>query len=450
MENIPTSADVVICGAGIAGVSIAYYLRQYGVKNVVIVDQDPPLSRTSSRSAECYRNWFSTSFMIEFMEHSIALMEKLAEKNGNSFHVNRRGYLYASFDAKGRQSHLEEWIKKKSAGLKGDVRFHYMDSTKYDPNEPPLTDEAPGVDWLLGNAAATAYPYLSPNLSSLIHVRRCGWLDAQQMGTYMYDDSHATFIPGRVTGLGQDKKGITDVILSDGSHINTRFFVCAAGPWVNEVATLLGHTLTLPIKNVLHEKLVFNDVEGILPRDAPMIICSPDKFQPQIGTNEEREIVQVEPAAGIYLRPEGRGQSVLVGWAYDQHLVASPIWPPKPNYHKEFRDVALIAAARLVKGFEIYTSQIQKLGKPFWGSDPHDGGYYAETEDKCFLIGPFEGVPGAFFVSGLGGLGVMASNAAGELAAQWVTGTALPDYADKLTMEYWKQCEGKRGEEPPL
>jgi glycine/D-amino acid oxidase-like deaminating enzyme len=52
-------AEVVICGAGIAGVSAAYHLTvHHGMKGVVLVDERPPLSLTSANSAECYRNWW--------------------------------------------------------------------------------------------------------------------------------------------------------------------------------------------------------------------------------------------------------------------------------------------------------------------------------------------------------------------------------------------------------
>ncbi len=38
-------AKVVICGAGIAGISAAYYLAaKHGFENVLLVDQDAPLA----------------------------------------------------------------------------------------------------------------------------------------------------------------------------------------------------------------------------------------------------------------------------------------------------------------------------------------------------------------------------------------------------------------------
>jgi len=58
------SKDFVICGAGIAGVSAAYFLSmRNGVKNVLLIDENPPLSLTSNHSTECYRNWCQAQVM---------------------------------------------------------------------------------------------------------------------------------------------------------------------------------------------------------------------------------------------------------------------------------------------------------------------------------------------------------------------------------------------------
>ena len=53
------TAEVVISGAGIAGVAAAYHLAvRRGIRSVVLIDERPPLSLTSDKSAESYRNWW--------------------------------------------------------------------------------------------------------------------------------------------------------------------------------------------------------------------------------------------------------------------------------------------------------------------------------------------------------------------------------------------------------
>jgi len=100
-----SSADVVICGAGIAGVAAAYYLSvKSGITNVALVDERPPLTLTSDKSTECYRNWWPGpgDAMVRLMDRSIDLMEELARESDNAFDLNRRGYVYVTASPQGK------------------------------------------------------------------------------------------------------------------------------------------------------------------------------------------------------------------------------------------------------------------------------------------------------------------------------------------------------------
>ncbi|MFZ0548609.1 MAG: FAD-dependent oxidoreductase, partial [Candidatus Promineifilaceae bacterium] len=93
--------DVVICGAGIAGVSAAYHLTvKHGIKDVLLIDERPPLTLTSDKSTECYRNWWPGpgDTMVRFMNRSIDLLEALADESDNFFGLNRRGYVFLTAD----------------------------------------------------------------------------------------------------------------------------------------------------------------------------------------------------------------------------------------------------------------------------------------------------------------------------------------------------------------
>jgi glycine/D-amino acid oxidase-like deaminating enzyme len=86
-----TNANVVICGAGIAGVAAAYYLSKLGVEGILLVDQGNPLSLTSDKSTEAYRNWWPgpDNAMIELMNRSIDLIEGFADESNISFESAR-------------------------------------------------------------------------------------------------------------------------------------------------------------------------------------------------------------------------------------------------------------------------------------------------------------------------------------------------------------------------
>ena len=57
-----------------------------------------------------------------------------------------------------------------------------------------------------------------------------------------------------------------------------------------------------------------------------------------------------------------------------------------------------------------------------------DGGYYCKTPENRPLIGPLP-IEGAYVVAALSGSGLMSAHASGELVANHVTGSKLPDYA---------------------
>jgi sarcosine oxidase subunit beta len=85
-----------------AGIAVAYHLTvRHGVRDVVLVDDLPPLSLTSDKSTECYRNWWPGpgDAMVALMNRSIDLMEEMARESENVFSLNRRGYLYATGQA---------------------------------------------------------------------------------------------------------------------------------------------------------------------------------------------------------------------------------------------------------------------------------------------------------------------------------------------------------------
>src|SRR5215475_10352371 len=130
-----SKASVVICGAGIAGVATAYHLAvRRGVGGVVLVDERPPLTLTSDKSAECYRNWWPGpgDAMVAVMNRSIDLLEELALESGNVFRMNRRGYLFATADA-ARGARLARAAEEAAALGAGPARFHGTARGGYEP-----------------------------------------------------------------------------------------------------------------------------------------------------------------------------------------------------------------------------------------------------------------------------------------------------------------------------
>ncbi len=182
------SADVVICGAGIAGVSTAFHLSAgLGAGDVVLCDPRPPLTLTSDKSTECYRNWWPNAPMVELINRSVELLDEWAAESGNVFNLNRRGYLYVTADPD-TAAGMETGAEEVSALGAGELRVHRgrADDPPYVPDLPPASPE--GADLFLDRALIRErFPYLTEKAAAALHVRRAGWFSAQQLGAHLLD-----------------------------------------------------------------------------------------------------------------------------------------------------------------------------------------------------------------------------------------------------------------------
>ena len=208
------TADVVICGAGISGISAAYFLSKAGIQNILLVDPRPPLSLTSDKSTECYRNWWPDREMLALMNRSIDLMEELTEQSGNVFHMNRRGYLYVTAD----ENKIEDL---KSASLRtsrlgaGELRVHSAETSTYLPAQPEGFRPSPdGADLLIGNELIRKYfPYLTKGAVAALHTRRAGWLSAQQLGIYLLETARSRGVRFASAGVSGVSAGLAAMSL---------------------------------------------------------------------------------------------------------------------------------------------------------------------------------------------------------------------------------------------
>ena len=439
------SANVVICGAGMAGVSAAYHLAvKQGAKKVLLVDERPPLTLTSDKSTEAYRNWWPgpDTAMVRFMNHSIDLLEELAYESDDYFHMNRRGYVFLTADQDHvpvmERSALE--ISQLGAGL---LRYHYgrSDDPPYPPFIPHGFDpQLTGADLVLDTALiGKHYPFISDQAIAMLHPRRCGWLSAQQLGMYLLEEAKAhgvQFLGGRVTDVTVRGGQIETVHVKTDSgplQISTRNFVIAAGPLLTQAGDMIG--VDLPVYNELHGKVAFNDTLGIVPRHAPLMIWNDpitlpwtEEEREELAASEETQWLLEEFPGGVHFRPEGGAGShtLLVLWTY--HIEAQePIWPP--TFQPEYAEIVIRGLAHMIPGFSVYLS---KMSPPVV-----DGGYYCKTQENRPLIGPLP-VKGAYVIGALSGFGIMAGMAAGELLARHVTRGELPDYAPAFLLSRYE------------
>ncbi len=432
-------ANVVICGAGIAGISAAYHLAvKRGVKDILLVDERPPLTLTSDKSTECYRNWWPGpgSAMVSLMNRSIDILEELARASGNAFKMNRRGYLYATADP--RRIPLLRRAAEESAALgAGPARYHPGNSPYRSPAPQGYTGEPTGADLILDPARIRQhFPYLSKQTVAVLHARRCGWLSAQQLGMYLLERARehgVTFAPARLEGIDVTGGRVRAVRLQTGDVIATGRFVNAAGPFLKEVGAMLG--VELPVFSELHAKVIFRDDRRAVPREAPLLIWIDPQVLPWsegerrllAESDATRRFLQELPS-GVHARPEGGPDSnvLLMLWAYHTPPV-TPIWPPRFDPH--YFELVLRGLTTMLPGLQAY---LDRAPRPVI-----DGGYYTKTRENRPLIGPLP-VRGAYVIGALSGFGVMAACAAGELLAAHLTGGVLPPYASAFLLERYR------------
>ena len=388
-------ADIVIVGAGMAGVAAAYQLAVRSrpairpgtspstslgasVRRILLVDSREPLSLTSNKGTEAYRNYWPgpDDTMVRFVNRSIDLLDTLDSESGGAFELNRRGYAFLTA------------VPEEAERLRG--------------------HEGPTAHFIEGNRAIRArYPFVTERAVGMLHVHRAGYMSATKLGGWLLARAQSRgvdMIRDEATGLVVEKQRFVGLQLASGARIDANALILAAGPRLPEWTAQL--ELNVPVVNELHGKVSFEDDAGVVPRDLPLMIWNDPVNLGAFGTMP----------AGVHLRPRG-ARSVLGIWTYDTRI-EEPQFPPA--FPPEYPEVVIRGLSAMVPGLQAYVDHAHNAIV--------DGGYYCKAPDNRPLIGPTP-ITGAYLLGALSGFGIMASQAAAELVAAHLLEGALPDYA---------------------
>ena len=103
------AADVVIIGAGIMGLSIAYNLaKRHGVRNVVVLDQTYLCGGASGRNGGGVRAQWSTEANVRLMRESLQLCREFAREHRINTWFRQGGYLFLVRDDERAKALAEE------------------------------------------------------------------------------------------------------------------------------------------------------------------------------------------------------------------------------------------------------------------------------------------------------------------------------------------------------
>jgi sarcosine oxidase subunit beta len=142
------------------------------------------------------------------------------------------------------------------------------------------------------------------------------------------------------------------------------------------------------------------------------------------GSAEHRRLLEEFPG-GVHGRPEGAGESpvVLLIWTYD----VEPTEPTFPlAFDPAYPEILMRGMSRVVPALSAYLPRLPR--------GVVDGGYYTKTRENRFLAGPLP-IAGAYVIGALSGYGLMASNGAAELLADYLSDRPLPGYASAFRLD---------------
>lgn len=367
-REIPATTETVIIGAGIVGISTAWFLSRRGQIPLVIDAGDQLASRTTNMSAHCIRAQFSEPDSIAMMGESLDFYESFAEHLGldadsSPIGLTQQGYLFASTDPRDVPAFADRVAFQRSHGL----------------NDVTLLD---------GDEVRYRYPWLSPAIVTATYRRRDGWIDSGMAVAAMAAASGCpVHLQTRVTSIEVTGGRVTGVV-TDRGQISCERVILAAGPFTGTISPE-----PLPLSQVRRHRLIV--------RQHPRI--------PQAGP------VTIDANTGAHWRPHQGG--ALMAWAQPEAPTA-PLWPVPAD--PSFIDLVLRGDSGV--------GRIAPFWHELWPSiDPSDlyltAGQYTITPDHKPLIGPAPSTDGLYLNTGYSGHGIMGAPSGARLLVDLLSGT---------------------------
>ena len=218
------TADVVIVGGGVIGVSIAYHLTLKKAGRVVLLEKGQLGEGSTSRCAGGIRAQFSTEINIRFSLESLKTFERFKEELGVDPEFRRIGYLFLAASDR-------EWeVFRENIGLQKrfGIPVELLDSQEIGKRWPYLR-----MDDIRGGTFCSRDGYAGP--SEVLSGFAAG---ARRGGARIREGVEVTGIltkEGKVTGV-RTKEG----------EISAPVVVNAGGPYAAQVGDLAG--VTVPVK----------------------------------------------------------------------------------------------------------------------------------------------------------------------------------------------------------
>jgi sarcosine oxidase subunit beta len=391
----PSTADLVVVGAGVVGCATAFRASRAGLRTVILDARPRPATLTTPAATGAYRLQFDNAEEIALVREGVELYADFANRvglPGYDIGLRAQGYLFCSRDDVSLEHQRKLVARQRSFGL----------------------DD---VELLDGEEVRRRFPYIADTVRGARFRAHDGFIDQVRLAWgYALAASigpgvdrpaaaaEATFVLGqRVVGLRTVGGRIVAVETHDGA-VAAPLVVLATGPFLGRTAALAG--VDVPIAPTRRQKVIVPDAPEV-PSNAPMTI------------DEE---------TGAHWRPALRGASLLL----TEHGTppSEPAWsvPTSADFAFRLLDPASPDAIAHVA--------------PFWADLWERGvgwilqaGQYEYTPDHRPFIGSTS-VEGLWLNGGWSGHGVMGSGGGSRLLLDGITGRSTgPDWGLRLDGE---------------
>ncbi|MFZ1828468.1 MAG: FAD-dependent oxidoreductase [Candidatus Competibacteraceae bacterium] len=402
-DTSPETADLVIVGGGVWGLSIAYHCARLKVGRVLLLERNALSSAATSRAAALLTQARAKTALMPLIAQTYADITDLEVALGESLDGRRVGSLHVTASAS-RQRELRELMAiAGQAGL--------------------------SVEALTADEAARRAPWLNPEaIMNAAFMPEDAFIDPYRLATAY---ARAARMYGAilrqgvaVQNLRRQGDRITGVVTGQGT-VYTGCVVDAAGAWANRLASPLG--VGLPMTPVRSQYWI-TAPDPLFPRDHPMVIL---------------------PDASAYSRPELGG--LLFGLRERQSVSVDPRELPD-----DLEGFALGEAggwSSLVEGASALRRFLPALDRLEIAH--HITGLSTYAPDGLLVLGPAPGIEGFLTAAGCSGAGIATAGGVGRGIAALAAGHPSPfdltpfwidrfGSIDPFSQEFRQRCEQAR------
>ena len=373
------TAEVVIVGAGIMGVSTAYHLARLGAGRVIVLERDTVCSGSTALASGGIRHQYANRLGIELTTHSIVTYERFEAEFGVDPNFRQHGYLIliATED--------ELAVARRSVALQRElgVNVELLDAAATRKLCPYLN-----TDDLLGATYTPRDGYADPYLCATGIAAR-----ARELGVVIHQQHE-------VSAFLRDGDRLRGVVTQHGAF-EAGAIVIATGAWSGVVGTLAG--VDIPVRpHRRHKFMTAPFPADRIPAATPFVI------DPHQNFSLRREGPGLLLGHGRRDEPDGFGTEI------DRSLEPRVV-------ERAIHRAPALAEAKLMRSY---------------------AGLYEMTPDQTGIVSAVPGVAGLYVIAGFSGHGFMHGPIAGQLMAETlVHGRAVTMDASPLDLARFARGE---------